>query len=415
MAILGDWRRGIRFGLALSLTIPMVSGCATDEALDQQGDGAEYVEPVTDVSHTAVRNQSIGNCWSYAATGWVESLHRARTGEDINVSESWITFWDWFDKITHGRVTAGESGRAEVPTGGWWDGAMNILRARGVVYENEFIPEEAEAARSQRQSDALRAINTALSEGGALATTEARRDPAQVLNALMDAWRLNDSVRAEVVRVFGARASSTISTTRVRNRGYFRRVESISVRTFTVRNGRAQQVDGTLADVIGWGRFAWRSASYPTTATGRVQFMQRVMRALNDGQPVLISWLVDFNAMSSSGVFEMSNLSSPGRQGGHLTVMEDYQVTLNQPGEDARTLRAGELASEADQALAVRYGTVDFIRIKNSWGTARDPSGTGYFGGYTDLHLDYLNGPITWTDGNSQRTPLSSVILPAGY
>lgn len=415
MSILGDWRRGWRLGLFLALAAPAVSGCATDEAINADGEGAEYVEPVTDVNHTAVRNQSIGNCWSYAATGWVESLHRARTGEDINVSESWITFWDWYGKITGGRVTTTSAGRAEVPTGGWWDGAMTILRARGVVYEAEFIPEEADASRSQRQSDALRAINTALNEGGALATAEARRNPETVLNALMDAWQLNESVRGEIVRVFGARGTSTVSSTRASDRGFFRRVESIPIRTYVMRSGRAQQVDGTLADVIGWGRFAWRSASYPTSASGRAQFMQRVMRALNDGQPVLISWLVDFNAMSSSGVFEMSNLTSPGRQGGHLTVMEDYEVTLNEPGEEPRTLRAGELASEADQALAVRYGTVDFIRIKNSWGTARDPSGTGYFGGYTDLHLDYLNGPITWTDGNSQRTPLSSVILPAGY
>ncbi len=415
MSILGEWRRGWRLGLFLALAVPAVSGCATDEAIGGIDDEAEYVEPVTDVNHTAVRNQSIGNCWAYAATGWAESLHRERTGQTINISESWITFWDWYGKITGGRVTANAAGRSEVSTGGWWDGAMTILRARGVVYEAEFIPEEAEDDRSQRQSDALRAINTALNEGGALATVEARRNPAIVLTALMDAWQLDEGVRSEILRVFGPRATYTVSTTRVTDRGFFRRVESIPIRTRVMRNGRAQQVDGTLGDVIGWGRFAWRSASYPSSATGRAQFMQRVMRALNDRQPVLISWLVDFNAMSSSGVFQMSNLTSPGRQGGHLTVMEDYEVTLNEPGEEPRTLRAGEAASTADQALAVRYGTIDFIRIKNSWGTARDPSGTGYFGGYTDLHLDYLNGPITWTDGNSQRTPLSSVILPAGY
>lgn len=410
---MASWRRGWRMGLFLSLAVPAASGCATDEAMaiDESG---EYVEPVTDVNHTAVRNQSIGNCWSYAAAGWVESLHRARTGEDINVSESWITFWDWYGKITGGRVTT-TAGRAEVPTGGWWDGAMNILKARGVVYEAEFIPAEAEAARSTRQSDALRAINTALNEGGALATAEARRDPARVLSALFDAWQLDASVRAEITRVFGARGTTVLPSSRTTPNGFFRPVSSITVRTSAYRSGRGQSVDGTLADVIGYGRFAWRSASYGTTASSRASFQQRVMRALNDNQPVLISWLVDFNAMSSQGVFRMSNLTSPGRQGGHLTVMEDYEVTLNEPGAEPRTLRAGELASEADQALAVRYGTVDFIRIKNSWGTARDPSGTGFFGGYTDLYVDYLNGPIAWTADMTDRTPLSSVILPPGY
>ncbi|MBK8694571.1 MAG: hypothetical protein IPN17_20395 [Deltaproteobacteria bacterium] len=192
-------------------------------------------------------------------------------------------------------------------------------------------------------------------------------------------------------------------------------MSSIPIRTAAYRNGRGQQVDGTLADVIGYGRFAWRSASYGTTATARTSFHQRVMRALNDNQPVLVSWLVDFNAMSSAGVFRMSNLTAPGRQGGHLTVMEDYQVVIRQPGQPERTLRAGELATEADQALAARYGSIEFIRIKNSWGTARDPSGTGFFGGYTDLYTDYLNGPITWTADMANRTPLSSVILPPGY
>ncbi|MBK8694570.1 MAG: hypothetical protein IPN17_20390 [Deltaproteobacteria bacterium] len=194
--VLGSWRRGWRLGLMLALAVPAVSGCATDEAaaIDESG---EYVEPVTDVNHTAVRNQSIGNCWSYAATGWAESLHRARTGQDINISESWITFWDWYGKITGGRVTT-TAGRSEVPTGGWWDGAMTILKARGVVYESEFIPEEAMADRSTRQSDALRAINAALNEGGALATPEARRDPALVLQTLFTAWQLSPAVQAEI-------------------------------------------------------------------------------------------------------------------------------------------------------------------------------------------------------------------------
>lgn len=411
--VLGSWRRGWRIGLLLALAVPAVSGCATDEAMaiDESG---EYVEPVTDVNHTAVRNQSIGNCWAYAATGWAESLHRARTGQDINISESWITFWDWYGKITGGRVTT-TAGRSEVPTGGWWDGAMNILKARGVVYEAEFIPEEAMSDRSTRQSDALRAINAALNEGGALATPAARRDPALVFSTLLDAWQLNPAVRAEVTRVFGARGATTLPYSRTTADGFFRPVRSIPIRTSAYRSGRSQQVDGTLADVIGYGRFAWRSASYGTTAPARASFQQRVIRALNDNQPVLISWLVDFNAMSSTGLFQLSNITAPGRQGGHLTVMEDYQVVVRQPGRPERTLRAGEPASEADQDLAARYGTLEFIRIKNSWGTARDPSGTGFFGGYTDLYLDYLNGPITWTEDMSMRTPLSSVILPPGY
>jgi hypothetical protein len=107
----------------------------------------------------------------------------------------------------------------------------------------------------------------------------------------------------------------------------------------------------------------------------------------------------------------------PGRQGGHLTILEDYQVVIRQPGQAERTLRAGEMASAADQALAVQYGSIEFYRIKNSWGSGLDPSNTGMFPGYYDLYTNYLNGPISWTTGasTSDRTPLSSVTLPPGY
>jgi C1A family cysteine protease len=64
--------------------------------------------------------------------------------------------------------------------------------------------------------------------------------------------------------------------------------------------------------------------------------------------------------------------------------------------------------------LAEQYGDLAFLRIKNSWGTAQGPLGGG-FGGYHDLTVEYLNGPIRWTEANGDRTPLSSVILPFGF
>ncbi|MBP9105332.1 MAG: HAD family hydrolase, partial [Gemmatimonadaceae bacterium] len=176
------------------------ASCANDAAIEDDADGiSDLVEPVTDVSHTDVRNQSIGNCWSYASTGWLESLHRARTGQSVNVSESWITFWDWHRKIIGTGVTTNATTmRSEVSTSGWWDSAMTILRDRGVVMEAEFIPEEAASARSSRQSEALAAINAELNGEGRLATATARRDPQIVLNVLFDAWRINEDVRAEL-------------------------------------------------------------------------------------------------------------------------------------------------------------------------------------------------------------------------
>nr|MBK7066988.1 hypothetical protein [Deltaproteobacteria bacterium] len=420
-AMFSGLRRSWWLVACLSMGLATAS-CANDAAIEDDADGiSDLVEPVTDVSHTDVRNQSIGNCWSYASTGWLESLHRARTGQSVNVSESWITFWDWHRKITGTGVTTNATTmRSEVSTSGWWDSAMTILRDRGVVMEAEFIPEEAASARSSRQSEALAAINAELNGEGRLATATARRDPQIVLNVLFDAWRINDDVRAEVRRVYGISARRTLGTTTATPATWMRKATSFPIRTSVARSstGAPTSWDGYLSDVIPGGRYAWRSVSYPSTASSRVAVQRRVMRALNAAQPVLVSWLVDFNARSgSTGAFELETLraaSGPGRQGGHLVTTEDYEVVVRQPGQTERRLLAGQMASAADMRLAEQYGEMVFLRIKNSWGTSQGPLG-GAFGGYHDLYTSYLNGPIRWTEASADRTPLSSVIIPSGF
>ena len=46
---------------------------------------------------------------------------------------------------------------------------------------------------------------------------------------------------------------------------------------------------------------------------------------------------------------------------------------------------------------------------------AHEPRGTLCACGYHDLYMSYLNGPIRWTATSTDRTPLSSVILPSGF
>jgi len=413
-----------------------LNSCAPEGETDVPNTTDDYVtDEVTDVSHTIVKNQTIGNCWAYASAGWAESLHRSWAqanattnlpagtyrNADINISESWITFWDWYMKLTgssYGSGTTTTNGRTELSTGGWWDTAADILRRRGVVFEADFIPEEATAQSSQRQRSALAAINMELNAGGRLATAADRADRAKVLQVLIEAWQLNDTVKSTILRLYGMDGSRTLlSASSTTDLGFVRRARDIRVRTPVLRSGRVVQQDTNLEAVCPGGRYAWKTASYPTYTSGQTSFHQRVMRALNDRGPVLISWLVDFN-FKVGATFQIPMMRPmPGRQGGHLTVLEDYQVTIRQPGQQDRTLRAGEMASAADQALAVRYGSVDFYRIKNSWGSGLDPSGSGMFQGYYDLYSNYLNGPITWTEGggSSNRVPLSSVTLPPGY
>ena len=134
-----------------------------------------------------------------------------------------------------------------------------------------------------------------------------------------------------------------------------------------------------------------------------------------------MTWFVDFNSMNrTTGVFA-DVPETPGRQGGHMTVIEDYQVS-NVPGFG--TLKAGTVVTDpaALKAALDPAATIDFIRIKNSWGTQRpDPLGIGR--GYYDLYMEYLDGPIKHCeqkDGHStddcyDETPLNEFVLPAGY
>jgi hypothetical protein len=151
-----------------------------------------------------------------------------------------------------------------------------------------------------------------------------------------------------------------------------------------------------------------------------------VQRALHDGQPVIASWKVDFNALSSSSAFSLAELQrrGPGRQGGHMTVMHDYEA--NVPG--LGLLKAGQAATPEQMSKALSDDTsIVFVRVKNSWGGIRpDRWSSAAVPGYHDLEMKYLDGPIKQcaekADGSTDTsscttevTPLWDVVLPAGY
>jgi hypothetical protein len=364
-----------------------VGGPEEDGAVDSASDD------VTDISQTAIRRQSIGNCWIYATVGWAEALHKRQTGMDTNLSESYLTWWHWYDQITNGEATD------HVETGGHWGVAGDIITRHGLVMEGDFIPSEANSELSEAQRRALTAVDEALRTGELRERTA--RTPARV-RALLD-------------RAFGTDMAAA---------------ERRAVRANAYAAGRSGTRTLYLSDMLGtarstWnpdqrsGTYAWRGVAYPYRASDRTTFLRRVLRAMNDGHPVIISWLVDFNALDNEGDFELQQLQSAGmvgRQGGHLSVLHDYVVD-NVPGVPGGTLGLGVLSpAQRTQAL---QGTLRFFRIKNSWG-ARRPDRSSH-DGYYDLYMTYLNGPIAWKlseDANAPttpRTPISSFILPPGY
>jgi len=418
------------FALASVSTV----GCAADPAGEEEGmdDGTgAAVDDITQVNHTKVKRQSIGNCWLYATTSWLEALNKEATGQEKNTSESYLTYWHWYEQLANGRAGS------EISTGGSYGTAADLIARYGIMLEGDFIPNEAEAEMSGRQSSALNATNESL-KNGALKDAVARRDKVAIRAELDKAWGLAPEMSKRLDTVFGKGVTRTLDRSSYAS-GRAASNKIIRPKDFPASFKDAttgQKLVGSLADAIGkssggwWGqregKYAWNEVNYPYDAAGRRAFWKRVQKALHDGQPVITSWKVDFNALNSSSVFSFDELQrrGPGRQGGHMTVMHDYQAEV--PG--IGLLKAGEQATPEQMEKALSDDTkIIFVRVKNSWGGIRpDRWNDAAIPGYHDLEMKYLNGPIKecaedasgHTDPNrctSEVTPLWDVVLPAGY
>lgn len=386
-------------------------------------------EDVTDVDHTDVERQSIGNCWLYATASWVESMHLQATGEKFDISQSYWTYWHWYGEIVNGDADGGE-----IQTGGSESVSFQIIRERGLIAEADFIPEDANGEMSARQASALSKINTEL-KSGRLSTATARADRKLVRTVLDEAWGLSTEVRAMLTKAFTSTGKSTYLTNASIKGTKILRAKDFKVR-YTERvtdKNNPTTVDTTLKVAVD----QWKTAYYPWSASSRRPFQIRVQKALHDGQPVIMTWDVDFNAMESGagplrGSFNLDTLKKagrPGSQGGHMVAMEDYEVTTQEFGVLAAgvTLDPSIPADKAKlDAALLPSSTVKFWRIKNSWGAFRDDrSSAPGFPGYHDLYTTYLDGPITWcpdvegtkSTSNCRGTtePWSNVILPPGY
>ncbi|NUP14248.1 MAG: hypothetical protein HOW73_50075 [Polyangiaceae bacterium] len=406
--------RSLAAALAFA-TVPFAVAC--DDGIESQD------EDITNVNNSSVKNQSIGNCWVYASVGWAESLRLTHSGEQLNLSESYISYWHWYEEIAGappGQTSLAQLDKGQISTGGWFGLAGEIMRRYGVMDEGAFIAEEAEAARSSRQSSALNAINASL-KSGALKDAAARRDRKLVRQELDKAWGLTPEVSQKLDSIFGADVSKTLLSSGVSvGESGLRFVKDIEVGS----NGI------TLSDAIGTpassfnvlqrkGKYAWNEVNFPTGDTARRDFYRKMQEAMHSGMPVILVWFVDFAALDSQNRF-FAPPTTPGRQGMHMTVVEDYQAS-NVPGFG--TLEAGTVVTDQkalDAALSPE-ATIDFIRIKNSWGTSLAPSNAGEdLRGYHDLYSAYLNGPLTkCTESNGDKCGikskvpgLSSMVLP---
>jgi len=403
-------------GLGLALTAMAAPGC--------EGDSTESnADDITDVKNSSVKNQSIGNCWVYASVGWAESLHLTQTGKQLNISESWISYWHWYEQIAggpNGKTQLAKLDKDQISTGGWFGLAAELMRRYGVMDEGAFIPEEGESARSSRQSSALAAINTSL-KSGALSDPAARRDRKLVRAELDRAWGLTPSVSTTLDQTFGADVSKTFmdsGNSPAADSG-IRLASSIEVGKKISLSDAIGEPSSSYDFLKRKGKYAWNEVSFPKNTSSQRDYFRRMQQSMHAGMPVIMVWFVDFAAMDSQNRF-MAPPEKPGHQGGHMTVVEDYQAS-NVPGFG--TLEAGTLVTDPkalDAALADE-ATIDFVRIKNSWGSSlAPPNASSDLRGYYDIYMPYFQGPLTrCTESNGDAcgikasvTGLTSLVLP---
>ncbi len=405
----------------LALAAPLASGCSSAE--DESSPVAtDDDNEIVNVPQTDVERQSIGNCWIYAHATWVESMHLAATNESFDTSQSYWTYWHWFDQVAGGFSS-------EISTGGNWTTANNIVRKYGLMAEKDFVAADTTNEMSARQASALAAMNASL-KNGALKDTAARRDKKLLRKEMDRAWGLTPEVSAMLDKVFGQAATRTFASSRPASvtGTPILRGQDFAVAYPSAPGAAPQQKKLTQA------MNEWRQAFY--SSSDKRPFLLRVQKALHAAQPVIITWFVDFNALENrnnerKGSFSLTTLKElgPGHQGGHMTVLEDYQAKLS----DGRVLEAGKTLdpkNPADAALlqsALASSTeIQFLRVKNSWGGARpDRAFAPGMPGYHDLYLDYLNGPVKrcsekngstdTTDCKFDHTPLQNVVLPPGF
>ncbi|APR83400.1 Hypothetical protein A7982_08749 [Minicystis rosea] len=416
MTILAALRRSTFAALTLALGAAAAPGCGSETGSN--------VDDVTDVKNSSVKNQSIGNCWVYATMGWAESLHLAQTAEELNLSESWISYWHWYEAIAGAPPGLSSIAKldtnGQLATGGWFGLAAELVRRYGVIKEGSFIPEEAEAARSSRQSSALNIINASL-KSGVLSDPAKRKDRKLVRQELDKAWGLSAATTALVTEIFGADVKRTILDTSTKiptNSGMMYPRDILVGHNISLADAIGQPVSSSNV-LQRKGKYAWNEVAYPTGSTSRRDVLRRMQKAMHSGMPVILSWFVDFNAMNKQNQF-LAPPATPGSGGGHMTVVEDYQVS-NVPGFG--TLAAGTLVTDPkalDAALSPS-ATIDFLRIKNSWGTSlAPPNSSPDLRGYYDLYMKYLDAQLvkctaSGTDkcGSKTNVPgLTALILP---
>jgi hypothetical protein len=355
---------------------------------------------VTSVKQTPVKRQAIGNCWLYAHATWLESLLKHSTGQDVNVSETYWTYWDFYEKLLAGEPIP----EKELNAGGSWYRSKTIIQKYGWVEEERFIASERDAVMSGAQDCAESYLLLQGKPGGTLYDIS-RRTPELVRSELNKAFSCYGTINVNMDQAWNGRHLA--ETTLIRD------VKTGDQNTLAVWLNRWQEISSP--GYTTWGPYEGKKLGSEAEFKGFKAMEQRIKKALNDRQPVVITFFVSFNAPNPDGYFNLNTLAKAGNlgdNGGHMLVLHDYTVK-DIPGEEGFTsLGEGDLEPQLKE-IALK-GNLDYLVAKNSWGYDRTDR-PWLKNGYSRITWDYLTSRYFEEETGRFQPFLRSVVLPPGY
>ena len=145
--------------LALSIACSRLENTASNQERETLKPIALSSTKTVNLPHTPVKWQSIGNCWAYAAAGWIESLMLRTDEQDvIDVSETYITYRHYEQQLAY-------TFDDELETGGSFQQATRLILTYGLMTEADFAPDEANSTKSERQKQATNILNESIAFG----------------------------------------------------------------------------------------------------------------------------------------------------------------------------------------------------------------------------------------------------------
>lgn len=371
--------------LRCSLALTLLAACssATSGTNSSESD-------VVSIDDTAVKEQTIGNCWLYATAAWAEALHLGATKETVDVSEGYWSFWYWFDEIVGGDLAGSElTLGAPIVEGGWWGVAAEIVQRYGWMKETDFRA-DATGTKADWHRAAVEEMNASL-QTGLLSDPRVRNDRVAVFRELVRIWQVSPDVAKEIEATFEPGAVKTFESgarargNRVQRASTLKSRSADGARTISLEDVLGTTEPGSVVNEgrrIGpdaWSEVRYQFADDAAGADVRRALLANIQAALHNKTPLPIAWGV---GESTGGVYSGSQ---PYLSGLHESVIVDYAID-DVPGHGRLEL-GQEITDPATLEAALDPSAkVTAFRIKNSWGV--DPFYTDeewrQFGGYGD-------------------------------